>query len=84
MNQQMKRSPVSRLLLAVTCLLCTLTAGAGDMPGPDDKPFAEAHIVLQLSDGEEAGPGFHCCSRTAISRNGFRAWRPMECVSWPA
>jgi intracellular sulfur oxidation DsrE/DsrF family protein len=54
MNQQMNRSPVSRLLLAVTCLLCTLTAGAGDMPGPDDKPFAEAHIVLQLSDGEEA------------------------------
>ena len=50
----MNRSLVSRLLLAVTCLLCTLTAGAGDMPGPDDKPFAEAHIVLQLSDGEEA------------------------------
>ncbi len=27
---------------------------AGDLPGPDDKPFAEAHIVLQLSDGDEA------------------------------
>jgi intracellular sulfur oxidation DsrE/DsrF family protein len=27
---------------------------AGDVPGPDDKPFAEAHIVLQLSDGDEA------------------------------
>ena len=50
----MNRSPVAGLLLAAACLLCTLTAGAGDLPGADDKPFAEAHIVLQLSDGEEA------------------------------
>jgi intracellular sulfur oxidation DsrE/DsrF family protein len=54
MNQRMNHSAASRLLLAGACLLCTFTAGAGDLPDPDDKPFAEAHIVLQLSDGDEA------------------------------
>lgn len=43
-----------RLTTAWICLLCALSAVAGDVPGPDDKPFAEAHIVLQLSDGDEA------------------------------
>ena len=53
MNRKMNHSPVSRLSLAAVCLLSALTTGAADLPGPDDKPFAEAHIVLQLSDGEE-------------------------------
>ena len=37
-------------------LCCTLTIAAEfpPVPGPDAKPFAQAHIVLQLSDGEEA------------------------------
>jgi intracellular sulfur oxidation DsrE/DsrF family protein len=43
-----------RLALACICLVCALSVTAGEMPGPDDKPFAEAHIVLQLSDGDEA------------------------------
>lgn len=43
-----------RLAAAWICIACALPAAAGDMPGPDDKPFAEAHIVLQLSDGDEA------------------------------
>jgi len=42
------------LAAALVCLVCSLSATAGEMPGPDDKPFAEAHIVLQLSDGDEA------------------------------
>ena len=43
-----------RLILGWICLVCALPAVAGEMPGADEKPFAEAHIVLQLSDGEEA------------------------------
>jgi intracellular sulfur oxidation DsrE/DsrF family protein len=54
MNQRMRRSFFPGLFVSGLCLLCALTAGAGDLPGPDDKPFAEAHIVLQLSDSEEA------------------------------
>jgi intracellular sulfur oxidation DsrE/DsrF family protein len=42
-----------RLVAVLSCLL-PFAAPAEDMPGPDDKPFAEAHIVLQLSDGDEA------------------------------
>jgi len=40
--------------LAWGLALLALTASAAYMPGPDDKPFAEAHILLQLSDGDEA------------------------------
>ena len=40
--------------LALSLLLLAVTVNAGDIPGPEDKPFAEAHIVLQLSDGEDA------------------------------
>jgi intracellular sulfur oxidation DsrE/DsrF family protein len=43
-----------RFSVAVASLLCTLPGMAGELPGPDDKPFAQAHIVLQLSDGDEA------------------------------
>lgn len=42
-----------RFGLAVAGLLLAVTGVAGDLPGPDDKPFAEAHILLQLSDGDE-------------------------------
>jgi len=31
-------------------LFLAVPLAAGDLPGPDDKPFAEAHILLQLSD----------------------------------
>ena len=46
--------PIQRTVVTLACLLWSLAVSAGDLPGPDDKPFAEAHIVLQLSDGEEA------------------------------
>jgi intracellular sulfur oxidation DsrE/DsrF family protein len=42
------------LASALAGALVAISAQAGDLPGPDDKPFAEAHILLQLSDGEEA------------------------------
>jgi len=41
-------------LAALLACFLPLTAPAKEMPGPEDKPFAEAHIVLQLSDGDEA------------------------------
>lgn len=50
----MHRPFITRLSLTCLCMLCALVASAAEMPGPDDKPFAEAHIVLQLSDGDEA------------------------------
>jgi intracellular sulfur oxidation DsrE/DsrF family protein len=53
MNQRMKHPAAKRLLLACVLLLWALIAAAAEMPGPDDKPFAEAHIVLQLSDGDD-------------------------------
>ena len=40
--------------IALIGLLLAPGTQAGDLPGPDDKPFAEAHILLQLSDGDEA------------------------------
>jgi intracellular sulfur oxidation DsrE/DsrF family protein len=40
--------------LVLACALAAMGAQAGGLPGPDDKPFAEAHILLQLSDGDEA------------------------------
>jgi len=40
--------------LVLASLLLARGVHGGDLPGPDDKPFAEAHIVLQLSDGDEA------------------------------
>ena len=45
---------MTRLLLALALLCGALPGIAADLPGPDDKPFAEARIVLQLSDGDEA------------------------------
>ncbi len=42
-----------RPMFAGSCAFYALPGLAGDLPGPDDKPFAEAHIVLQLSDGDE-------------------------------
>lgn len=42
------------LALVLAAVLVATTAQAGDLPGPDDKPFAEAHILLQISDGDEA------------------------------
>lgn len=47
-------SLAGRFAIVVAGLLLALTGMAGDLPGPDDKPFAEAHILLQLSDGDEA------------------------------
>jgi len=54
MNSRLKCLLRERLAAAWICLVCALPAVAGDVPGPDDKPFAEAHILLQLSDGDEA------------------------------
>jgi intracellular sulfur oxidation DsrE/DsrF family protein len=54
MNPRINSRPIVRLALVCAGLLFTLCSSAGDLPGPDDKPFAEAHIVLQLSDGDEA------------------------------
>ena len=54
MNPRLRRLLFRRLAMASICLLFALPAAAGELPGPDDKPFAEAHIVLQLSDGDEA------------------------------
>lgn len=48
------RSCAGPLALALACALVATAAQAGELPGPDDKPFAEAHILLQLSDGDEA------------------------------
>jgi intracellular sulfur oxidation DsrE/DsrF family protein len=42
------------LALVLAAVLVATIAQAGDLPGPDDKPFAEAHILLQISDGDEA------------------------------
>ena len=54
MSQQSLRPMFAGLVLACACMFYALPSLAGDLPGPDDKPFAEAHIVLQLSDGDEA------------------------------
>jgi len=54
MSPRLKHLLLCSLATASICLLFALPAAAGEMPGPDDKPFAEAHIVLQLSDGDEA------------------------------
>jgi intracellular sulfur oxidation DsrE/DsrF family protein len=54
MNPRLMRLLFCRLATASICLLFALPAAAGELPGADDKPFAEAHIVLQLSDGDEA------------------------------
>lgn len=43
-----------RLGLVFSGLLLATTGLAAELPGPDEKPFAEAHILLQLSDGDEA------------------------------
>jgi hypothetical protein len=50
----MFRCCAKRLGLALAGLLLAAGSLAGDLPGPDDKPFAAAHILLQLSDGDEA------------------------------
>ena len=42
------------LAFALAGAFVATSTQAGDLPGPDDKPFAEAHILLQLSDGDEA------------------------------
>jgi intracellular sulfur oxidation DsrE/DsrF family protein len=54
MSQQSLRSEFAGLALAIAWAFYALPGLAGDLPGPDDKPFAEAHIVLQLSDGDDA------------------------------
>jgi len=54
MNRRARPLLRCRLAVAYICLVCALSVAAGEMPGPDDKPFAEAHIVLQLSDSDEA------------------------------
>ena len=54
MNPNTHHGMQAALVLAWASLLYAPTVAAGDFPGPDDKPFAEAHIVLQLSDGEGA------------------------------
>lgn len=54
MSQRNRRRALIGLLVAWACLWHALPGVAADLPGPDDKPFAEAHIVLQLSDGDEA------------------------------
>jgi len=53
MSQQSLRPMFAGLALACAFAFYALPGLAGDLPGPDDKPFAEAHIVLQLSDGDE-------------------------------
>jgi intracellular sulfur oxidation DsrE/DsrF family protein len=54
MSQRNRRRVLTGMLVAWTCLWHALPGLAADLPGPDDKPFAEARIVLQLSDGDEA------------------------------
>jgi intracellular sulfur oxidation DsrE/DsrF family protein len=54
MNLRLTYMLLGGLTVAWICLLGMLPVAAAEMPGPDDKPFAEAHIVLQLSDGDEA------------------------------
>ncbi len=54
MNQQSHHPRIIGFALACACMLSALSGAAGDLPEPDDKPFAEDHIVLQLSDGDEA------------------------------
>jgi intracellular sulfur oxidation DsrE/DsrF family protein len=53
MRQRRRLRAAAWLALASCALLCALTAGAAELPGPDDKPFADARIVLQLSDRDE-------------------------------
>lgn len=53
-GQPVNRCRAWRLGLALAGLLLASGSLADDPPGPDDKPFAEAHILLQLSDGDEA------------------------------
>jgi intracellular sulfur oxidation DsrE/DsrF family protein len=40
--------------LALLGLFIAITGQATDFPEADEKPFAEAHILLQLSDSDEA------------------------------
>ena len=54
MTPLIHRTGMAGFVIACACLLAAPSGNAGDPPGPDDKPFAEAHIVLQLSDGDEA------------------------------
>ena len=54
MSQQSLRPMFAGLVLACAWAFYAHPGLAGDLPGPDDKPFAEAHIVLQLSDGDDA------------------------------
>lgn len=54
MRRQPQGASVRALVLAWASLLLAAPGAADDLPGPDDKPFAEAHILLQLSDGDEA------------------------------
>ena len=42
------------LAITLVAALAAVTAQAADLPGPDDKPFAEAHVLLQLSDADPA------------------------------
>lgn len=46
----MKPMTGSRFFMACLCIAGALVAG--DVVGNDDKPFAEAHIVLQLGDDD--------------------------------
>lgn len=54
MKPQTRLRRIACLALALTGALLMLSVSAADVSGPEDKPFAEAHILLQLSDAEEA------------------------------
>ena len=55
MNQKLKRPRTWRRVAAASLFLavCAQASDYPAPPGPDEKPFAEARIVLQISDREE-------------------------------
>jgi len=54
MSSRRRRLSLNGLALGWVLMSFAVTGLAGDLSAPDDKPFAEAHILLQLSDGEDA------------------------------
>jgi intracellular sulfur oxidation DsrE/DsrF family protein len=54
MSQGFAASLARLTLIFLACLFQVSTAWTADLPGPEDKPFAEARIVLQISDRDEA------------------------------
>lgn len=53
MTRWRQHGAAARFAVACLGLLCILPLGAAELPGPDDKPFADARIVLQLSDRDD-------------------------------